>query len=116
MLSFSQDGNQRASGKWSYYLYDGLCRLIEQGECSDTATLNNKAVHIQNYYDRYGFVDDSRFADERFSNDSSGYSRGSLTGTVMTVFGSTGKIYTAYYYDIRGRVTKKVQSNLLGGL
>ena len=33
----------------------------------------------------------------------------------MTVFGSTDKIYTAYYYDIRGRVTKKVQSNLLGG-
>ena len=51
----------------------------------------------------------------RFTNDSSGYSRGSLTGMVMTVFGSTDKIYTAYYYDIRGRVTRKVQSNLLGG-
>ena len=115
MLSFSQDGNQRASGKWSYYLYDGLCRLIEQGECSDTATLNNKAVHIQNYYDRYGFVGGSGFADGRFYNDTSGYSRGRLTGTVMTVFGCTDKIHTAYYYDIRGRVTKKVQSNLLGG-
>ena len=33
----------------------------------------------------------------------------------MAVLGSTDKIYTAYYYDVKGRVTKKVQSNLLGG-
>ena len=115
LLSFSQDGNQRAAGKWTYYLYDGLCRLTEQGECSDTATLSDKVVHIQNFYDKYDFVSDAGFSGGRFSNDSSGYSRGSLTGTVMTVLGSTEKIYTAYYYDIKGRVTKKVQSNLLGG-
>ena len=52
LLSFSQDGNQRAAGKWTYYLYDGLCRLTEQGECNDTATLSNKVVHIQNFYDK----------------------------------------------------------------
>ena len=115
LLSFSQDGNQRASGKWTYYLYDGLCRLTEQGECSNTATLGNKVVHLKNYYDKYGFVGDTGFAGGRFSNDLSGYSRGSLTGTVMAVLGSTDKIYIAYYYDIRGRMHKKVQSNLLGG-
>ncbi|KAB4172828.1 RHS repeat-associated core domain-containing protein, partial [Bacteroides uniformis] len=38
-----------------------------------------------------------------------------LTASVATVLGSSNKIYTAYYYDIKGRVAKTVQSNLLGG-
>ena len=38
-----------------------------------------------------------------------------MTASVATVLGSSNKIYTAYYYDIKGRVAKTVQSNLLGG-
>uniref|UniRef100_UPI00293BD4E8 RHS repeat domain-containing protein n=1 Tax=Bacteroides uniformis TaxID=820 RepID=UPI00293BD4E8 len=38
-----------------------------------------------------------------------------LTASVATVLGSSNKIYTAYYYDIKGRVVKTVQSNPLGG-
>ena len=34
---------------------------------------------------------------------------------MATVLGSSNKIYTAYYYDIKGRVVKTVQSNPLGG-
>mgnify|MGYP006969150921 CR=1 FL=1 len=41
--------------------------------------------------------------------------KGALTASVATVLGSSNKIYTAYYYDIKGRVAKTVQSNLLGG-
>ena len=37
-----------------------------------------------------------------------------MTASVATVLGSSNKIYTAYYYDIKGRVAKTVQSNLLG--
>ena len=38
-----------------------------------------------------------------------------MTASVATVLGSSNKIYTAYYYDIKGRVVKTVQSNPLGG-
>ncbi len=34
---------------------------------------------------------------------------------MVTVLGSSDKIYTAYYYDIKGCEVKRVQSNLLGG-
>ncbi len=40
---------------------------------------------------------------------------GALTASVATVLGSSNKIYTAHYYDIKGRVVKTVQSNPLGG-
>ncbi|WP_337955207.1 hypothetical protein [Bacteroides fluxus] len=36
-------------------------------------------------------------------------------GCVISVFGSNAKIYSANYYDIKGRVVKTVRSNLLGG-
>ena len=51
----------------------------------------------------------------QFTNDTSGYSKGSLTGSAVTVSGSSTKIYKGYYYDVKGRVTKVVQNNLLGG-
>ena len=51
----------------------------------------------------------------QFTKDTSGYGRGSLTGSAVTVFGSSTKIYKAFYYDIKGRMTKSVQNNLLSG-
>ena len=55
------------------------------------------------------------FPTSQFTNDTSGYSKGSLTGSAVTVSGSSTKIYKGYYYDVKGRVTKVVQYNLLGG-
>ena len=55
------------------------------------------------------------FPTSQFTNDTSGYSKGSLTGSAVTVSGSSTKIYKGYYYDVKGRVTKVVQNNLLGG-
>ena len=52
------------------------------------------------------------FPTSQFTNDTSGYSKGSLTGSAVTVSGSSNK---GYYYDVKGRVTKVVQNNLLGG-
>ena len=55
------------------------------------------------------------FPTSQFTNDTSGYSKGSLTGSAVTVSGSSTKIYKGYYYDVKGRVTKVLQNNLLGG-
>ena len=55
------------------------------------------------------------FPTSQFTNDTSGYSKGFLTGSAVTVSGSSTKIYKGYYYDVKGRVTKVVQNNLLGG-
>ncbi|WP_418207515.1 RHS repeat domain-containing protein [Bacteroides sp.] len=55
------------------------------------------------------------FPTSQFTNDTSDYSKGSLTGSAVTVSGSSTKIYKGYYYDVKGRVTKVVQNNLLGG-
>ena len=116
-LVFSQDGNQRAltSGNWTYYKYDGLNRLTEQGVCTNKVTTSGTTVHIRNYYDNYAFRSQAGFNNSNFPDDASGNGKGALTASVATVLGSSNKIYTAYYYDIKGRVVKTVQSNPLGG-
>ena len=116
-LVFSQDGNQRAltSGNWTYYKYDGLNRLTEQGVCTNKVTTSGTTVHIRNYYDNYAFRAQAGFNNSNFPDDASGNGKGALTASVATVLGSSNKIYTAYYYDIKGRVVKTVQSNPLGG-
>lgn len=114
-LTFSQDGNQRASGKWTYYLYDGLNRLAQQGECTGKNASSNTVVHVQNFYDNYAFRSQSGFNNGSFPDDNSGNGKGALTGSITTVLGSSTKIYSANYYDIKGRIVKSVQSNLLGG-
>ena len=116
-LVFSQDGNQRAltSGNWTYYKYDGLNRLTEQGVCTNKVTTSGTTVHIRNYYDNYAFRAQAGFNNSNFPDDASGNGKGALTASVATVLGSSNKIYTAHYYDIKGRVVKTVQSNPLGG-
>ena len=113
-LIFSQDGNQRASGKWTFYVYDSLSRLTQQGENTGKAVADSK-VYLQNYYDNYTSLRSAVGSNSNYPNDTSGNSRGFLTGTMTKVLGTDTKLYTAFYYDIEGHVTKKVQQNLLGG-
>ena len=116
-LVFSQDGNQRAltSGNWTYYKYDGLNRLTEQGTCTNKVTTSGTNVLVQHFYDSYAFRSQAGFNNSNFPDDASGNGKGALTASVATVLGSSNKIYTAHYYDIKGRVVKTVQSNPLGG-
>ena len=116
-LVFSQDGNQRAlsTGNWMYYKYDGLNRLTEQGTCTNKVTTSGTNVLVQHFYDSYAFRSQAGFNNSNFPDDASGNGKGALTASVATILGSSNKIYTAYYYDIKGRVAKTVQSNLLGG-
>ena len=76
-------------------------------------------MHEQNGFFRSGGacaeLGGTGFPTSQFTNDTSGYSKGSLTGSAVTVSGSSTKIYKGYYYDVKGRVTKVVQNNLLGG-
>ena len=112
-LTFSQDGVQRASNRWTYYEYDALNRLTEQGECTGKDT-SSKTVRVKNFYDTYDFRSQPGFNNGNFPAGTVS-AKGYLTGSEMTMPGSTTRLYTAYYYDIQGRVTKAVQTNLLGG-
>ena len=98
-----------------YYLYDSLGRLTLQGEYTGKNPSSSPTVLVQSYYDGYGFVGGTGLPTGQFTKDTSGYGRGSLTGSAVTVFGSSTKIYKAFYYDIKGRMTKSVQNNLLSG-
>ena len=142
-MIFSQDGKQYASKQWSFYLYDKFHRLAVQGVCSNTNTaavsnvivsctrvnsnsglgnsgytssfaLVSPEVHRVNYYDDYAFRSLTGFDNAGFpaaTIDAKGY----VTGSVITVLGSSTKLYSANYYDFEGRITKTVQGNLLEG-
>ena len=115
-LVFSQDGNQRTSGKWTFYVYDKFNRLVQQGE-NTSKSVSSSGVYLQNYYDDYTAFRTALPSDElgQYPDDTSINAKGSLTGTIMNVFGSSEKIYTVYYYDIKGRVIKTIENNLMGG-
>ena len=89
-LTFSQDGNQRAGGKWTFYVYDNLNRLVQQGENS-TKAVSASGVYLQNYYDDYSFVGTTGFTVYYPAGDN--YGKGNLTGSVITVFGNNIKIH-----------------------
>ena len=112
-LIFSQNGNQNVKNHWTYYEYDSLNRLTEQGECNGKDT-NSKNVWRKNYYDNYNFRSQTGFNNSNFPAGTVN-ARGFLTGSEATVLGSSTKLYSAYYYDIKGRMTKTVRNNLLGG-
>ena len=142
-LVFSQDGNQKSRGKWMFYLYDDLSRLVVQGECANTNTstasarsvactrvntatglgnsgyssdfaLTAPVVYLVNYYDNYDFRTLPGFNNSFFPANTLS-AKGSLSGSVIIVLGSNTKLYFANYYDKKGRVTKSVSGNLIGG-
>ena len=112
-LVCSSDSVQRSAGKETFYAYDKFGRLTQQGE----KTVQTETVYLQKFYDdhiafRAALPNDVR---EQYLDDTSDNAKGSLTGTIMNVFGSSEKIYTVYYYDIKGRVIKTIENNLMGG-
>ena len=127
-LIYSQDGRQRSQKKLTYYKYDYLRRMTCWGECTDDRpSISDRVefkseiptsipvIYVRNYYDDYSFVGGSDFPAFSFIKDTAGHGKGLLTGSCITIFGTDMKIYVAHYYDIKGRETKTVQSNLLGG-
>ena len=78
----------------------------------------NPGVYIHNYYDGYGFINGTGFTDSNYklTEAQKAYGKGCQTGSVISIFGDSKKIYLMYQYDIQGRVVKTVQNNLLDGL
>ena len=113
-LAYTQDGVQRSSGKWTFYTYDGVGRPSSQGENTSKAS-STSAEYLKNYYENYNFVGGTGFTSSLYTRDTSLSGWGKLTGQVISVLGGSTKIYVAYYYDAKGRVVRKVESNLLGG-
>ena len=72
--------------------------MTEQGECNGKDK-NPKTVWVKNYYDNYDFRSQAGFNSSNFPADNTGYGKGYLTGSEVTVPGTT----------------KTVQSNLLSG-
>ena len=69
-----------------------------------------KEIHIVNYYDDYKFCSLTGFSGvPHFSMGSN--AKGYLTGNVVTILEDSKKLYSANYYDVKGRMTKKVSSN-----
>ena len=69
-----------------------------------------KEIHIVNYYDDYKFCSLTGFSGvPHFSMGSN--AKGYLTGNVVTILEDGKKLYSANYYDVKGRMTQKVSSN-----
>ena len=89
-------------------------RLSTQGENTSKAS-STSGEYLKNHYDSYSFVGSTGFTGSLYTSDTSQSGWGKLTGQVIGIPGSSTKIYVAYYYDAKGRVVRKVESNLLGG-
>ena len=114
-MTYSQDGNQRKNNRWMYYQYDAMGRPSGQGECTEKNRDSNPVQHIRSYYDGYYILSQSGFNNPDFPKGNTSYIKGRLAGSIISVPGSGSKIYIAYFYDIKGRVTQETRSNLLGG-
>ena len=114
-MIYSQDGNQRKNSRWTYYQYDIMRRLIRQGECTGKNSSSSPVQHIVNFYDSYYILSQSGFNSSDFSKGNTSYIKGRLAGCVINVLDSSSKIYVAYFYDIKGRITQETRSNLLDG-
>ena len=111
-MAFSQDGNQRTTGKWTFYVYDNLNRLVQQGESSGKNT--SGTVMIRNYYDDYSFVGTGLFTNQEFVAGSAS-AKGKLTGCQAYPINVASPARTVYHYDSKGRMIKETASNALGG-
>ena len=110
---FSQDGNQRAHGKWTYYEYDGLGRLKEQGECTKSgSTATSKEVWLENHYDDYSFIGEPGFTDGVYLVYQD-HGKGLLTGRKLYV-NDEQSICELICYDEKGRENWVMRNNLLG--
>lgn len=115
-LTYSQDGNQRAKNRWTYYSYDKFGRLTGQGECTGKVSTQDREMHVSNSYDNYNFVGRTAgFSGPLFTEDTSTHGKGKLTGRIVSGLNGGPELYAAYYYDDKGREIKSVQGNIQGG-
>lgn len=113
---FIQDGPRRGRNRWSFTEYDGLSRVVRQGECTAKDTSSFPQTLTVNHYDDYSFAGSGGFADSVYPEDGE-FARGRLTGQEMLVLSPgpgmayADRIYTSFVYDERGRLTETVRNH-----
>ncbi|NDV60156.1 RHS repeat domain-containing protein [Bacteroides sp. 519] len=134
----------KTTKEWTFYLYDAFDRQVLQGTCTNTNTasvastvvttsfaatntgigssgytssftITLPTVHQVNYYDDYRFRSLTGFNNNTYFPAGMISAKGLQTGSVTTVLDSSTKLYSANYYDTKGRVICAVSSNHLGG-
>lgn len=144
-LIFSQDGNQRAKSpaEYTFYVYDRLKRLTVKGACvspnisavqstvvfctftaantgignsgyTSVPAITASALHLVNYYDTYDFRTLTGFNNSHFPA-ATVKATGLPTGSITCIPENGTRLYTAIYYDSRGREVNRVLSNHLAG-
>ena len=78
-------------------------------------SLGNFQLLQANYYDNYDFLSQSGFTDRTTFPTGTVNAKGLQTGSILATLEGGTPLYEAYYYDLKGRVTKQVRTNLLGG-
>ena len=144
-LIFSQDGVQREDGIASFMLYDLTGRLLAKGSCAEESwpeelsgqlvvaslssdsegidgcgyetniPLQNPEIEEAHYYDGYAFLDCAGFSTLNLSVgtiNSTGLETGALS---VSLVNGNDRYYTVNYYDAKGRKTRSVATNHLGG-
>ena len=149
-LILSQDGEQRESRKWTFYLYDKFRRQTVRGicTCDDPVTveimyvtcvlsLNDSGMVIPdglgmsgynsnfifsspeiqeiNYYDNYSFLSLDGYNNKGLFHLPTTSGTGLLTGRVSNLLNTSTYLYSATYYDVKGRPIEVITGNHLGG-
>lgn len=140
-LRFIQDANQTASGKFTYNKYDALNRIIEVGEYLDTTNFTQNNANSQVFPSD---SDPDKVINKKFIFDGTDYfnqkntkaklssifiyKRGILQLTTHYSYNDVGQpewiiqqfpgiqsIKISYWYDYRGNILKKCQSDSVNG-
>ena len=88
---------------------------IENSGYSSSFELSSPAVHQINYYDDYSFISLPGFQNRSKFPVQTVAANGFLTGGITFVLNSNVKLYSATYYDIKGRPIRVTQEDHLGG-
>nr|WP_106830746.1 DUF6443 domain-containing protein [Parabacteroides pacaensis] len=146
-LALKQDGAQRTRNEWSYYVYDAMGRLAEEGICTSTQSLENLRTTLAGiymkvtpaastsgyntasvlpaalsgrsfrksiFYDTYAFRSQVGFGNTLPAG--SIVPKGKPAGSIVLLEGNNQLLRTVIHYDSKGRESKQISENHLGGL
>ena len=88
---------------------------LENTGYSSDFELVSPIIHQVNYYDDYSFLSLVGFQNRAKFPAQTVAANGFLTGSISSVLDTSAKLYTAAYYDIKGRPIRVTQDDHLGG-
>lgn len=113
-LTFFQDARLRAKGLFRYYLYDNLCRMTEQGVCTNKSRANQQ-MEVRNFYDDYSQAVLDPVCPVCSSSSSIAVPHPTSLKTACQMTASDGGLVSeTYMYDIRGNLVDVMRQDLSG--